>query len=132
MDGVAPGVAQRVRALEAFLADVYGEQRVVRDGVIPRRLITSSTHFHRAARGITPHNGVRVHVAGTDLIRDAQGTFRVLEDNVRVPSGVSYVLSNRRAMGQVFPELLATPRSRSRATTLGTSSSSGARSSAPT
>lgn len=111
-DGVAPGVAQRVRALEAFLADVYGEQRVVRDGVIPRRLITSSTHFHRAAQGIVPPNGVRVHVAGIDLIRDAQGTFRVLEDNVRVPSGVSYVLSNRRAMGQVFPELFATLRIR--------------------
>ena len=111
-DGVAPGVSQRVRALEAFLADVYGPQRVVADGVIPRRLVTSSKHFHRAAQGIVPPNGVRVHVAGIDLIRDAEGTFRVLEDNVRVPSGVSYVLSNRRAMAQVFPELFATLRIR--------------------
>ncbi len=111
-DGVAPGVAQRVKALEAFLADVYGDQRAVADGVVPRRLVTSSTHFHRAAQGIDPPNGVRVHVAGIDLIRDAGGTFRVLEDNVRVPSGVSYVLSNRRAMAQVFPELFATLRIR--------------------
>ncbi|MCV2393944.1 circularly permuted type 2 ATP-grasp protein [Actinotalea sp. M2MS4P-6] len=111
-DGVAPGVAQRVRALEAFLDDVYGAQRAVSDGVIPRRLVTSSTHFHRAAQGINPPNGVRIHVAGIDLIRDADGTFRVLEDNVRVPSGVSYVLSNRRAMAQVFPELFAALRIR--------------------
>ncbi len=111
-DGVAPGVAQRVRALEAFLGDVYGPQRAVSDGVIPRRLVTSSTHFHRAAHGIVGPNGVRIHVAGIDLIRDAEGTFRVLEDNVRVPSGVSYVLSNRRAMAQAFPELFSALRIR--------------------
>lgn len=111
-DTVAPGVSQRVRALEAFLADVYGPQRAVTDGVVPRRLLTSATHFHRAAHGIAPPNGVRVHVAGVDLIRDESGTFRVLEDNVRVPSGVSYVLSNRRAMAQVFPELFAALRIR--------------------
>lgn len=111
-DQIAPGVAQRVRALEAFLADVYGPQKAVADGVVPRALIVSSTHFHRAARGIQPPNGVRVHVSGIDLIRDEQGDFRVLEDNVRVPSGVSYVLSNRRAMAQTFPELFATLRIR--------------------
>jgi uncharacterized circularly permuted ATP-grasp superfamily protein len=111
-DHVAPGVAQRVRALEAFLADVYGPQKAVADGVVPRGLIVSSTHFHRAARGIQPPNGVRVHVSGIDLVRDAEGAFRVLEDNVRVPSGVSYVLSNRRAMAQTFPELFATLRIR--------------------
>jgi uncharacterized circularly permuted ATP-grasp superfamily protein len=111
-DQVAPGVAQRVRALEAFLADVYGAQKVVADGVVPRALVVSSTHFHRAARGIQPPNGVRVHVSGIDLIRDEVGAFRVLEDNVRVPSGVSYVLSNRRAMAQTFPELFAALRIR--------------------
>ncbi|HWS59163.1 MAG TPA: circularly permuted type 2 ATP-grasp protein [Actinotalea sp.] len=111
-DSVSPGVAQRVQALEAFLADVYGPQRAVADGVVPRALITTSTHFHRAAHGFEPPNGVRVHVAGVDLIRDESGTFRVLEDNVRVPSGVSYVLSNRRAMAQVFPELFAALRIR--------------------
>ncbi|MCL2466248.1 MAG: circularly permuted type 2 ATP-grasp protein [Micrococcales bacterium] len=104
---VAPGVAQRVKALEAFLADVYGPQRAVDDGVVPRSVVVSSTHFNRAARGVAPTNGVRVHVAGIDLIRDSAGGWRVLEDNVRVPSGVSYVLSNRQAMARSFPELFA-------------------------
>ncbi|MFB9375371.1 circularly permuted type 2 ATP-grasp protein [Kineococcus gynurae] len=101
---VKRGVAQRVRVLEAFLADVYGPMAVVRDGVVPRRVITSSTHFHRAAVGIEPAGGVRIHVAGIDLVRDEAGDFRVLEDNVRVPSGVSYVLENRQAMTQSLPE----------------------------
>ena len=68
---VAPGVAQRVRALEAFLADVYGPQRAIADGVIPRSVVVSSTNFLRAARGINPPNGVRVHVSGIDLVRDS-------------------------------------------------------------
>lgn len=109
---LAPGVAQRVRALEALLDDVYTGQRAVADGVLPRSLIVSSAHFLRAARGIHPPNGVRVHVAGIDVVRDAAGGWRVLEDNVRVPSGVSYVISNRRAMSQSFPELFATMRVR--------------------
>lgn len=109
---VAPGVSQRVRALEAFLADVYGPQRAVADGLLPRSVVVSSTHFHRAVRGIQPPNGVRVHVSGIDLVRDSLGGWRVLEDNVRVPSGVSYVLSNRRAMAQTFPELFAALRIR--------------------
>ena len=70
-DLIERGVAQRVRALEAFLADVYGEGRAFREGVLPRRLITTSAHFHRAAFGIESANGVRVHVAGIDLVRDA-------------------------------------------------------------
>jgi uncharacterized circularly permuted ATP-grasp superfamily protein len=107
-DIIEPGVAQRVRAIEAFLDDVYGSQRCVADGVVPRRLITSSLHFHRAAAGIRPPGGVRVHVSGIDIVRDQHGIHRVLEDNVRVPSGVSYVLSNRRAMSQMFSELFAT------------------------
>jgi uncharacterized circularly permuted ATP-grasp superfamily protein len=104
---IGPGVAQRVRTLEALLADVYGSQRCVTDGVIPRRLITSSNHFHWEAAGVEPANGVRVQVSGIDLVRDQHGIWRVLEDNVRVPSGVSYVLSNRRAMSQMFSELFA-------------------------
>jgi len=107
---VSAGVAQRVRALEAFLTDVYGPQRAVRDGVIPASLITSSSHFHREAAGVVPPNGVRIHVAGIDCIRDEQGTWRVLEDNVRVPSGVSYVISNRRVMAQTLPELFVSMR----------------------
>ena len=109
---VEAGIKQRVSALEAFLADVYGEQRAVRDGVIPARLITSSSHFHRQAAGIVPANGVRIQVSGIDLIRDEQGGWRVLEDNVRVPSGVSYVISNRRVMAQTLPELFVSMRVR--------------------
>jgi len=103
-DTIQSGVAQRVRTLEAFLDDVYGDARVILDGVIPRQLITSSKHFHRAVWGIQPANGVRIHVAGVDLIRTPQGDLRVLEDNVRVPSGVSYVMTNRSAMITAMPD----------------------------
>ncbi|MFC4903743.1 circularly permuted type 2 ATP-grasp protein [Kocuria oceani] len=103
-DVIERGVKQRVRALECFLDDVYGEQRVVADGIVPRALITSSAHFHRAVWGFRPPGGVRIHVAGIDVVRDQQGVFRVLEDNVRVPSGVSYVIENRRAMAKGLPE----------------------------
>ena len=103
--GLEVGIQQRVRALEAFLADVYGPRNAIRDGVIPASVVASSAHFHRAAAGIDPANGVRIHVSGIDLIRDQAGEWRVLEDNVRVPSGVSYVISNRRVMAQTLPEL---------------------------
>jgi uncharacterized circularly permuted ATP-grasp superfamily protein len=106
------GVQQRVHALEAFLADVYDAGEVYRDGVIPRSVVTTSEHFHRQAAGVQPPNGVRVHVSGIDLIRDDQGEFRVLEDNVRVPSGVSYVMTNRRAIASALPELFAQHRIR--------------------
>jgi uncharacterized circularly permuted ATP-grasp superfamily protein len=109
---VEAGVKQRVRALEAFLADAYGGCEAVKAGIVPWRVIASATGFHRVAAGLVPANGVRIHVAGVDLIRDADGRFRVLEDNVRVPSGVSYVLANRRAMTTVFPESFATHRIR--------------------
>ncbi|WP_396230572.1 circularly permuted type 2 ATP-grasp protein, partial [Frankia sp. ACN1ag] len=82
-DVIERGVTQRVQALEAFLADVYGPAEVLADGIVPRRLVLTSAHFHRAAHGIDPPNGVRAHVSGIDLIRDEQGGFRVLEDNVR-------------------------------------------------
>jgi len=108
-DVVDRGVKQRVSVLEMLLADIYsgeasGISRVVRDGVQPWRIIASSEHFHRCIAGLRTPNDVRIHVSGIDLIRDESGTFRVLEDNVRVPSGVSYVISNRRAMTTVFPE----------------------------
>jgi uncharacterized circularly permuted ATP-grasp superfamily protein len=106
------GITQRVKALEMYLADIYGDQEILNDGVIPRRLITSCEHFHREAVGIVPPNGVRIHVAGIDLIRDEKGNFRVLEDNLRSPSGVSYVMENRRTMARVFPNLFATHRVR--------------------
>ncbi len=106
------GIKQRVKALEMYLDDVYGDQEILRDGVIPRRLVTSCEHFHREAAGIVPPNGVRIHVAGIDLVRDDKGDFRVLEDNLRSPSGVSYVMENRRTMARVFPNLFATHRVR--------------------
>jgi uncharacterized circularly permuted ATP-grasp superfamily protein len=109
---VEAGIKQRVKALEAFLADVYGPQLAVRDGVIPAKLISSSSHFHRQAYGIQAANGVRIQVSGIDLIRDEHGQMRVLEDNVRVPSGVSYVISNRRVMAQTLPELFVSMRVR--------------------
>jgi uncharacterized circularly permuted ATP-grasp superfamily protein len=109
---IESGVAQRVTALEAFLDDLYGAARVLADGVVPRSLLLSSTHLHREVAGFRPANGVRIHVAGIDLVRDAQGRYRVLEDNLRTPSGISYVIENRRAMTQVFPELFAAQRVR--------------------
>ncbi|OBI50925.1 circularly permuted type 2 ATP-grasp protein [Mycobacterium sp. E796] len=106
------GIIQRVKALEMYLDDIYGDQEILNDGVIPRRLITSCEHFHRQASGIVPPNGVRIHVAGIDLIKDEKGTWRVLEDNLRSPSGVSYVMENRRTMARVFPNLFASHRVR--------------------
>jgi uncharacterized circularly permuted ATP-grasp superfamily protein len=111
-DLVARGVRQRVQALEAFLADVYGAGRAFDDGVVPWRLVYTSDRFRREVTGIIPPNGVRVHVAGIDLIRDEHGKFRVLEDNVRVPSGVSYVIENRLAMTRTFPAIFAQQRVR--------------------
>ena len=110
---IEAGVAQRIRALEMFLADIYGAGEILRDQVIPRKLITSSAHFHREAHGVRPANGVRIHVAGVDLVRDDEGTFRVLEDNLRSPSGVSYVLENRRTLSHVVPEIFTGYRLRS-------------------
>ncbi|MGB3184395.1 MAG: circularly permuted type 2 ATP-grasp protein [Ornithinimicrobium sp.] len=109
---VEAGVAQRVQALERLLDDVYGAGEVFSEGIVPKHVVTSSSHFHRVASGISPLNGVRIHVSGIDLIRDGNGDFRVLEDNVRIPSGVSYVLTNRRAMSQTLPEVVSTHRLR--------------------
>ncbi len=108
---IEAGVVQRVRALEAFLADVYGDAHILRDGIVPRRCVTTASHFHRPAHGLEPPNGVRVHVAGVDLVR-GDGQFHVLEDNVRTPSGISYVIENRRTMARVFPELFTSHRVR--------------------
>ncbi len=111
-DVVERGVVQRVRALEAFLADVYGAGHILDDGIVPRHLVVSSDHFLRQAAFLQPPNGVRVHVAGIDLVRGRDGRFVVLEDNLRVPSGISYVVENRRTMAAVFPELFTTHRVR--------------------
>ncbi len=106
------GVGQRIRALEMFLDDVYGLGQILSERIVPKALVTSSAHYHRAAHGFHPPNGVRIHVAGVDLVRDQEGTIRVLEDNLRNPSGVSYVLENRRTLAHVVPELFPTQRVR--------------------
>ncbi len=106
------GVAQRVRALEAFLADIYGTQEILAEGIVPRRLITSSPNFLREATHLDPPNGVRIHVAGIDVLRGPDGRYVVLEDNLRTPSGISYVIENRRIMARVFPELFSSHRIR--------------------
>ncbi|GAC1607917.1 MAG: circularly permuted type 2 ATP-grasp protein [Mycobacteriales bacterium] len=109
---IEAGVRQRVLALEALLADLADGQQVLADRVLPRSLIVSSSAYARAAHGIKPANGVRVHVSGIDIVRDGAGVLRILEDNVRTPSGVSYVLENRRAMTRVLPDLLSAHRVR--------------------
>jgi len=97
------GLVQRLRALSFFLDDVYGEQRIVSEGRIPRDLVLGAKHYLPSLRGVRPPGGVRVHVSGIDLIRDPAGTWRVLEDNLRTPSGVSYVLENRLVSKRVLP-----------------------------
>jgi uncharacterized circularly permuted ATP-grasp superfamily protein len=106
-EDLAAGVRQRVHALEAFLDDVYGSGGCFKDGLIPRRLIMTSPHFRREAVGIAEQHGARITVSGIDIIRDEDGKLRVLEDNVRIPSGVSYVIENRRAMTQSFRSLFS-------------------------
>jgi uncharacterized circularly permuted ATP-grasp superfamily protein len=101
------GLAQRIRALNRFVDDVYHAREIVRAGIVPWRLIVSRSHFARAAHGIRPPGGVYCHVAGCDLVRDADGSWKVLEDNVRTPSGISYVLENRVAMTRLLPGLFA-------------------------
>lgn len=99
------GLQQRIEALEAFLADVYGEGRCMADGVIPREIVENSSGYLPQVRGIEPPGGVRVHIAGIDIIQDPEGRFLVLEDNLRTPSGVSYVLENRAIMKRTFPRI---------------------------
>lgn len=101
------GLAQRIQALNAFLADIYGEQRILREGHIPAEVVKSSSGFLPEVMGVRPPGGVYVNVAGIDLIRDAQGAFVVLEDNLRCPSGVSYVLENRSVLKRVLPGVFA-------------------------
>jgi len=98
------GLVQRVTALERFLDDVYGEQAIFKDGAVPADLVLASKNWFPKLRGVRPPGGVRIHIAGIDLVRGPDGVFRVLEDNLRTPSGVSYVLENRIISKRVLPE----------------------------
>jgi uncharacterized circularly permuted ATP-grasp superfamily protein len=102
---VEAGLTQRIRALNLFIDDVYNGQRIVRDGVVPEELIATAKTLRRECMGFRPPQGVWCHVTGTDLVRDKDGQFYVLEDNLRCPSGVSYVLENREVMRRSFPQV---------------------------
>src|SRR6202142_4363835 len=101
------GLAQRIRALNAFVDDVYHAHEIVQAGIVPWSLIVSRKEFARPVHGVRAPGGVYCHVCGCDLVRDGDGRWRVLEDNVRTPSGISYVLENRVAMTRLVPELFA-------------------------
>jgi len=99
------GLAQRITALNLFLHDIYNEARSLDEGVVPREIVYSCKHFRRQMRGISVPKNIYVAVVGTDLIRLPDGRFVVLEDNLRVPSGASYMLTSRQVMKRIFPEL---------------------------
>lgn len=96
--GIEAGLAQRVRALNRFIADVYADRRIVEEGVVPKRVIDTAEYYEPAMRGVRPPGGIWIGVSGLDLVRDAEGRFQVLEDNVRTPSGYSYAAAARRAL----------------------------------
>src|SRR5689334_1826289 len=102
------GLKQRVRALNLFLADVYHEQRILKAGAIPADRVLGNAQYRREMAGMDVPGGTYAHIAGVDIVRAGQGEYYVLEDNLRVPSGVSYMLENRRMMMRLFPELFAT------------------------
>jgi uncharacterized circularly permuted ATP-grasp superfamily protein len=99
------GLQQRVHALNLFLEDIYGRRQILRDRAIPADIVLSSRLFRREMCGFPFPRGIHCHIAGIDLVRDEKGEFRVLEDNLRTPSGVSYMLANRQVLKRVFPEL---------------------------
>jgi uncharacterized circularly permuted ATP-grasp superfamily protein len=104
-DILEKGLVQRVSALNAFLQDVYHDQRIVRDGKVPADLVFGARHFRREMIDVDVPGGVYVHVMGTDLVRDGEGRYFVLEDNLRTPSGVSYMIENRQTMKRIFARL---------------------------
>jgi len=109
---IEQGLEQRIRALNLFLDDIYHEQKIVKDNVIEQEPIASAASFRPQCVGLNPPGNVWCHVTGTDLVRDTEGTIFVLEDNLRVPSGVSYVLQNREVMRRTFPQLFRVGRIR--------------------
>ncbi|MBX3234301.1 MAG: circularly permuted type 2 ATP-grasp protein [Labilithrix sp.] len=99
------GLKQRVRALNLFIGDIYGARKIIKDGIVPESLVLSASSYLPACNGIRPPKDIFCHVVGTDLVRDRDGQFYVLEDNLRCPSGVSYVLENRQVMKRTFPQI---------------------------
>jgi len=105
---IQAGLKQRLTALNLFINDLYNAQKIVKDGVFPSEVLAGSVNFRPQCVGVTPRFGAWAHICGTDLVRDQDGTMYVLEDNLRVPSGVSYMLENRQIMKRTFPELFRT------------------------
>jgi uncharacterized circularly permuted ATP-grasp superfamily protein len=106
------GLQQRIVALNHFVGDIYGEQRILKDGVVPAELVASASSYLKPCHGIVPIKKVYTHITGTDLVRDKDGQFYVLEDNLRCPSGVSYVLQNRQVMKRTLPHAFTMSRVR--------------------
>jgi uncharacterized circularly permuted ATP-grasp superfamily protein len=102
---IESGLRQRIFALNAFLDDIYNERRIIKDRIVPEEVIFSSKTYRKECEGFRPPRGIWSHVTGTDLVRDRDGTFYVLEDNLRCPSGVSYVLENRQVLKRTFPQV---------------------------
>ena len=107
---IEKGLQQRIHALNLFINDIYHDQKIIRDKVVPLELIMSCAAFRKQMAGFTPPKRIWCHVTGTDLIRDVDGKFYVLEDNMRCPSGVSYVLENRQVLKRTFPQVFADSR----------------------
>lgn len=103
---IEAGVLQRTAALNLFLHDIYHEQHILSDGILPKTLVLNNPYYRKEMQGVAVPGNVYVHICGIDLIRDATGTFRILEDNARTPSGVSYVVKNRHTMARLFPDLV--------------------------
>ena len=104
-DKTAAGLKQRLKALNMFIDDLYHDQNIIRDGISPEFILKQSKNYLKECEGVSPRFGVWAHICGTDLVRDSDGQFYVLEDNLRVPSGVSYMLENRSIMKRVLPEV---------------------------
>lgn len=102
---VHKGLEQRLKALNCFIHDLYNDQQIIKDGIVPEALIGTSSNFKKQCVGVKPPHSVWAHICGSDLVRDSDGTLYVLEDNLRVPSGVSYMLENREVMKRTFPEV---------------------------
>jgi uncharacterized circularly permuted ATP-grasp superfamily protein len=109
---IEKGLQQRLKALNLFLKDIYSTQQIIKDGIIPAALIASCPHYIREVFGVQVPHDIYVHISGIDLIRGADGVFYVLEDNLRTPSGVSYMLENREVTKRIFPDLVAANRVR--------------------
>ena len=105
-DFIEKGITQRLKALNLFLKDVYHDQFIIKDGIVPIDLIYSCPHYLREMQGVNVPHDVYVHIAGIDLIRDYDGTYYILEDNLRTPSGVSYMIENREITKRIFPDLI--------------------------